>query len=87
MTNKKYKIKNTNILHNGVLKKIGDEIELDENQAKKLEDVLILIGDADTSTKTKTTNNNNSNKTSTQKQADTPTPTNPTTPTTDGGNK
>ena len=43
MANKKYKLKNTNLLHNGKLYKLGDVIELDEKQAKKLSDILTPI--------------------------------------------
>jgi hypothetical protein len=40
---KKYKIKNTNILHDGVVRHIGEIIELDEKAATKLQDVLTLV--------------------------------------------
>lgn len=56
---KKYKIKNTNILHNGGLYKIGDVIELDEKQATKLQDVLTVVKDTSTT-------NKNQNKTKTE---------------------
>jgi hypothetical protein len=55
---KKYKVKNTNILHNGDLYKIGDVIELDDTQAKKLQDVLTAV-------KETAINNKNQNKTNT----------------------
>ena len=58
MALKKYKIKNTNILHDGDLYKIGDVIELDDTQAKKLQDVLTAV-------KETATNNKNQNKTNT----------------------
>ena len=58
MATKKYKVKNTNVLHNGELYKIGDVIELDDNQAKKLQDVLTAV-------KETATNNKNQNKTNT----------------------
>ena len=58
MALKKYKIKNTNILHNGDLYKIGDVIELDENQAKKLQDVLTAVKETATNNKTQTKTNN-----------------------------
>lgn len=58
MATKRYKVKNTNILHNGDLYKIGDVIELDDNQAKKLQDVLTAV-------KETATNNKNQNKTNT----------------------
>ncbi len=55
MANKKYTVKNTNLLHNGKTYKIGDVIELDEEKGKKLADILIPIEEnADTSTKTNT---------------------------------
>lgn len=56
---KKYKIKNTNILHNGNLYKIGDVIELEDKQATKLQDVLTVV-------KETFTTNKNQNKTKTE---------------------
>ncbi len=41
----KYKIKNTNLMHNGKSYKIGDEIELDDTAAKKLAHVLIKVSE------------------------------------------
>lgn len=38
----KYKVKNTSILHNGVLKEEGSIIELTDKQAKKLEGYVEL---------------------------------------------
>ena len=58
MALKKYKIKNANILHNGDLYKIGDVIELDDNQAKKLQDVLTAVKETATNNKTQTKTNN-----------------------------
>jgi hypothetical protein len=55
---KKYKIKNTNILHNGDLYKIGDVIELEDNQAKKMQDVLTAVKETATNNKTQTKTNN-----------------------------
>lgn len=52
MALKKYKIKNTNILHNGDLYKIGDTIELDDKQATKLQDVLTVVKETTTTNKT-----------------------------------
>ena len=52
MATKKYKIKNTNILHNGDLYKIGDVIELDDKQATKLQDVLTVVKETTTTNKT-----------------------------------
>ena len=52
MANKKYTVKNTNLLHNGKTYKIGEVIELEEDKGKKLEDILTPIEEAtDTSTK------------------------------------
>ena len=59
MATKKHKVKNTNILHNGDLYKIGDVIELDEKQATKLQDVLTVV-------KETSTTNKNQNKTKTE---------------------
>ena len=59
MATKKCKVKNTNILHNGDLYKIGDVIELDEKQATKLQDVLTVV-------KETSTTNKNQNKTKTE---------------------
>lgn len=56
----KYKVKNTNLLHNGDLKKIGDVIELTKEHAKKLGDVVVEVNETTpkpsaTKTETKTT--------------------------------
>lgn len=59
MATKKYKVKNTNILHNDDLYKIGDVIELDDKQATKLQDVLTVV-------KETSTTNKNQNKTKTE---------------------
>ena len=55
---KKYKIKNTNILHNGELKTIGNIIELDDKTAEKLKDVLTLVKESSQETKNKNQNKN-----------------------------
>ncbi|MCD8024188.1 MAG: hypothetical protein LUE64_01490 [Candidatus Gastranaerophilales bacterium] len=52
----KYKIKNTNLMHNGKSYKIGDEIELDDTAAKKLAHVLIKVSETKAA-KTETANN------------------------------
>ena len=57
MATKRYKVKNTNILHNGDLYKIGDVIELDDNQAKKLQDVLTAVKETATNNKNQTKTN------------------------------
>lgn len=38
-----YKVKNTNLMHDGRVYKIGEEIELDDKSAKKLAHVLVKI--------------------------------------------
>ena len=55
---KKYKIKNTNILHDGTLRKIGEIIELDEKTAAKLQDVLTVVKETATNNKNQNKNNN-----------------------------
>ena len=64
----KYKVKNTNLLHNGELKKIGDVIELTEKQAKKLGNVVVEVKETTqkttaTKTETKTTKTSKGTKT------------------------
>lgn len=64
----KYKVKNTNLLHNGELKKIGDVIELTEKQAKKLGNVVVEVKETipktpATKTETKTTKTSKGTKT------------------------
>ena len=53
---KKYKLKNTNLYHNGTFVAVGSIIELNEDDAKKLSDVLVEV-------KEKTTNQTNTSKT------------------------
>ena len=57
----KYKIKNTNILHDGKIRKEGSVVELTDDQAKKLEGFVELVKEkapakqtTETKTKTKT---------------------------------
>ena len=57
----KYKIKNTNILHDGKIRKEGSVVELTDEQAKKLEGFVELVKEkapakqtTETKTKTKT---------------------------------
>ncbi len=59
MATKKYKVKNTNILHNRDVYKSGDVMELDDKQATKLQDVLTVV-------KETSTTNKNQNKTKTE---------------------
>lgn len=73
----KYKLKNTNILHNGELVKIGDVIELTDDQAKKLADILVPVKetankDKTPATKTETKTTKTSKGTKTQKEETTP---------------
>ena len=70
MAKKKYTVKNTNLLHNGKPYKIGDVIELDEEQGKKLADILIPIEEnTDTSTTKITTKASTAAKTKTTAKA------------------
>ena len=61
---KKYKLKNTNLYHNGKFVAVGSIIELNEDDAKKLSDVLVEVKEK-TNTQTNTsktaTNTNKSN--------------------------
>ena len=43
MTLLKYKVKHTSIMHNGTVYKEGSTIELDDTQAKRLEDFVELL--------------------------------------------
>ena len=67
----KYKIKNANILHDGKIKAIGEIIELDDVQAKKLSHILVPVKEyankdktpaTKTETKTKTKNTEDETK-------------------------
>ena len=70
MANKKYTVKNTNLLHSGTTYKIGDVIELDEKQGEKLADILIPIEEnTDTSTTKTTTKAPTATKTKTTAKA------------------
>ena len=67
------KVKNTNLLHNGELKKIGDVIELTEKQAKKLGNVVVEVKETTPklpTTKTETKTTKTSKGTKTQKDGD-----------------
>ena len=55
---KKYKLKNTNLYHNGKFVVVGSIIELSEDDDKKLSDVLVEV-------KEKTTTQTNTSKTAT----------------------
>lgn len=54
MATKKYKVRYTNILHNGELYKIGDVIELDDKSAAKLQDVITIVKEASAPNKNQT---------------------------------
>ena len=60
----KYKVKNTNILHDGKIRKEGAVIELTDLQAKKLEGYVELVKDKAPAKQTteKTTNVSDGNK-------------------------
>lgn len=62
---KKYKLKHTNILHNGILRKPNDIIELTEAEAKKLADFVELIPEK--TPKTQQNKNSKQKKTETDK--------------------
>lgn len=53
MATKQYKVKNSNLLHNGFVVKIGDTIALDDKEAEKLQDVLTPIAEPKISNKPK----------------------------------
>ena len=53
MTLLKYKVKHTSIMHNGTVYKESSTIELDENQAKRLEDFVELLPNQSASAKSK----------------------------------
>ncbi len=62
---KKYKLKHTHILHNGILRKPNDIIELTEAEAKKLADFVELIPEK--TPKTQQNKNSKQKKTETDK--------------------
>lgn len=61
----KYKIKNTNILHDGKIRKEGSVVELSDEQAKKLEGFVELVKEK-TPTKTNEKTNDKTTKTKTE---------------------
>ena len=73
MTIKKYKIKNTNIIHNGELKTIGDIVELDDKTAEKLKDILTLVKESPQETKVKNQNKNDKPENKKEKEKETKT--------------
>lgn len=89
MALKKYRVKHTSIMHNGKVYKEGSTIELDDNQAKRLEDFVELLPNqpapaksktqAQTSKTTSTSNkkseNKNQSKTETKTETETETET------------
>ena len=62
----KYKIKNANILHDGKVKSIGEVIELDETQAKKLTHILVPVKESTNKYKTPATKTETKSKTKTK---------------------
>ena len=62
----KYKLKNTNILHNGDLVKVGSVIELTDMEAKRLADILIPIKESTNKDKTPATKTETKTKTKTK---------------------
>lgn len=78
MTLLKYKVKHTSIMHNGTVYKESSTIELDENQAKRLEDFVELLpnqsapskskAQTQTSNKAASTGNKKSDKTTAKNQ-------------------
>lgn len=64
---KKYKVKNTSIMHNGSVAKEGDIIELSDVQAKKLSDFIDFVPESKKS-ETKSTKNSNKPATETEQQ-------------------
>ena len=60
---KKYRIKNTNLYHNGHIEKIGSVIELEDDEAKKLEDVLVEVKEKTATADNSKTATKNKNKT------------------------
>lgn len=63
MTLKKYKVKHTSIMHNGKVYKEGSTIELDDNQAKRLEDFVELLPNQQSAAKSKTQTDTQTSKT------------------------
>ena len=61
----KYKIKNTNILHDGKIRKEGSVVELTDEQAKKLEGFVELVKEK--APAKQTTENKTKTKTETKK--------------------
>ena len=66
----KYIVKHTSILHNGRVYKEGSNIELTDNQAKRLEDFVELIPNQ--KPKTETQNKTQTAKPKTQTKTETP---------------
>ena len=62
----KYKIKNANILHDGKIKAIGEIIELDDVQAKKLAHILVPVKESTNKDKTPATKTETKTETKTK---------------------
>ena len=67
----KYKIKNTNILHDGKIRKEGSVVELTDEQAKKLEGFVELVKEK---APAKQTENKTKTKTKTKTETETKKP-------------
>ena len=83
MTLLKYKVKHTSIMHNGTVYKESSTIELDDTQAKRLEDFVELLPNQSAAAKSKAqtqtsktaskSNNKSENKTTAKNQTKTET--------------
>lgn len=82
----KYKVKNTSILHNGVLQEEGSIVELNETQAKKLEGYVELQKENKTPAKQQTSQKQENSKQNKNKKTET-TPETANNKETDGGKK
>lgn len=78
----KYKVKNTNLMHNGDFKKVGSIVELTEDEAKILSEFITPVKE----TKTPTITTKTLTKTKTTDTTETTTGTETTTETTGGTN-
>ena len=78
----KYKVKNTNLMHNGDFKKVGSIVELTDDEAKILSEFITPVKE----TKTPTITTKTLTKTKTTDTTETTTGTETTTETTGGTN-
>ncbi len=82
----KYKIKNTNLMHNGDFKKVGSIIELTEEEAKLLSEFITPVKETKTPTITTKTLTKTKTKDTTENTTTETTTETPTTETTGGTN-